>query len=112
MNIEQIQELLNAKKLNSPNSSKQAKCGYACDLLSWVMAKAKPGCVWVTVQTHMNVIAVASLKEMSCIVLPESANMQEEILKKADEENIAVLSSPLSSYEICALLRSNGLPSC
>ncbi len=112
MTADNIQELLNASKLNSADSNKEARCGYACDLLSWVMAKAQPGCVWVTVQTHMNVIAVASLKEMSCIVLPENTLMQEGPLKKADEENIAVFSSPLSAYQICALLASNGLPSC
>ncbi|MDO5021748.1 MAG: AraC family transcriptional regulator [Eubacteriales bacterium] len=112
MTVETIQELLNAKLLNKASLNNTAKCGYVCDLLSWVMAKAQSGCVWVTVQTHMNVVAVASLKEMSCIVLPEDIIMPEEPLKKAEEENIPVLSSPLSAYEICARLNLQGLPPC
>jgi hypothetical protein len=49
----------------------EVTCGYTCDLLSWVMARGKAGCAWVTVQTHMNVVAVASLHDMACIICPE-----------------------------------------
>lgn len=61
-------------------------CGYTCDLLSWVMAHGKQGMAWITVQTHMNVIAVASLMEMAAVIIPEGIQMEEPSLEKAREE--------------------------
>lgn len=64
---------------------------------------------WVTVQKHMNVIAVAALHEMSCIILPLDITMEQEQLDKAAQEGIAVIRSPLSAYEICGRLYAAGL---
>ncbi len=61
---------------------------------SWVMARGQAGMAWVTVQTHMNVVAVASLHEMACVIMPDSIRMEEALLNKAVEEGISVLSSP------------------
>ena len=85
-------------------------CGYTCDLLSWVMAHGKKGMAWITVQTHMNVIAVASLMEMTAIILPEGIKMEGPSLEKAREEGIAVLQSKRSAYALCALMHQAGLP--
>lgn len=85
--------------------------GYVCDLLSWVMARGQKDCAWITVQTHMNVVAVAALHDMACIVLPENIRMEEAPLQKAVEEGIAVLSSPLTAYEICRRMAEGGVPS-
>ena len=87
-----------------------AKCGYSCDLLSWVMAHGKKGMVWITVQTHMNVIAVASLMEMAAVILPEGVTMEEASLEKAREEGVTVLESPMTAYGLCAILAQAGLP--
>ena len=57
----------------------QVSCGYTCDLLSWVMAHGKQGMAWITVQTHMNVIAVASLMEMAAVIIPEGIQMEEPL---------------------------------
>lgn len=53
------------------------KSGYVGDLLSWVMANAGNGCAWVTIQTHVNIIAVATLLEMTCVIIPEGAEVEE-----------------------------------
>ncbi len=91
-------------------SVREISCGYVCDLLSWVMARGQPGMAWVTVQLHLNVIAVASLHEMSCVILPEGLRMEEAALQKAREEGITVISSPLSAYGICAKMAGAGIP--
>ena len=65
---------------------------------------------WVTVQTHMNVIAVAVLSEMACVILPENIPMEQESLDKAAAEGMCVLSSPLSGYEICGRMHGVGVP--
>lgn len=84
-------------------------CGYACDLLSWVMAHGKRDMAWITVQTHLNVIAVASLAEMSCVILPEDIRMEEAPLMKARQEGIAVITSRLSTYSLCAGMAQLGI---
>jgi len=89
---------------------REITCAYSCDLLSWVMSHGKSGMAWITVQMNMNVIAVAVLADMACIVLPESIKMDQPALEKAVEEGIAVLSSPLSAYEISGMLYRECVP--
>lgn len=87
----------------------EVTCGYACDLLSWVMAHGKPGMAWITVQTHMNVLAVATLMDFSCVIIPEGIAVEDQVLQRANEEGIAVLSSPLSAYALCARMHQHGI---
>lgn len=74
---------------------------YACDLLSWVMAHAQKGNAWITVHTHVNIVAVALLAEVSCIIVPEGIKMEEATVKRAELEGITILNTALSTYEIC-----------
>ena len=111
MDIQQILPLIKGKLLTEgSDTSRSISSGYACDLLSWVMARGKKDMAWVTVQTHLNVIAIASLHEMSCVIMPENIKMEENSLKKAKEEGIAVISSPLSAYALCGILYQQGIP--
>ena len=109
-----IQELIHITDATdlTPDTDKSAnvRCGYTCDLLSWVMAHGKAGMAWVTVQTHMNVIAVASLMEMAAVILPENIEMEAASLEKAKEEGVTVLRSPCTAYELCARMAAAGLP--
>ena len=111
MTVKELIELIEAKDM-TPETDKSAdvSCGYTCDLLSWVMAHGAAGMAWVTVQTHMNVIAVASLMEMSAVIIPEGIEMEEPSLEKAKDEGICVLQTSLTAYEICAILAQAGLP--
>lgn len=90
-------------------TNRMIEFGYTCDLLSWVMAHGRPGMAWITVQTHMNVIAIATLHEMSCVVIPENGRIAPDVAEKAEEEGIAVLSAPLSAYEISGVLYACGV---
>ena len=111
MTVQELAELIEAKdKTPDTDKSAEVSCGYTCDLLSWVMAHGAAGMAWVTVQTHMNVIAVASLMEMSAVIIPEDIEMEASSLEKAKDEGITVLQSPLTAYEICARLAAAGLP--
>ena len=111
MRVSELQTLIGAENLTPEiTEDKEITCGYTCDLLSWVMAHGAAGMAWVTVQTHMNVIAVASLMEMAAVIIPEGIEMEAPSLEKAKEEGISVLESPLTAYEICARLAAKGLP--
>jgi len=85
-------------------SKRRVEGGYASDLLSWVMAHAKENEVWITIQSHQNIVAVASLLNLAGIIVSEGVKVDENTIKKADEENIPILSSKKSTYELCGIL--------
>ena len=111
MKVSELIGLIDAKNLTpGVDPDKEITCGYACDLLSWVMAHGEEGMAWVTVQTHLNVVAVAALAEMACVVLPEEISMEEESLQKAEAEGLCVLTTPLTTYEVCGRMALKGVP--
>ena len=77
---------------------------YVGDLLSGVLGNAKPKDIWVTVMGNINAIGVASMIDASCIILAERAWLDDNAKHKANEHNIAVLSSTLSSYKLISKL--------
>ena len=85
--------------------------GYSGDLLSDVMGNAPMGCVWLTIQGHQNIVAVAVLRDMSAIILTGGKNPDDETLKNADEENVPILLSPDSSFMLAGKLIAMGIGS-
>ena len=111
MTVKEMTVLIDAKNMVAEaDTEREVSCGYTCDLLSWVMAHGAAGMAWVTVQTHMNVIAVASLMEMAAVIIPEGIEMEETSLAKAREEGICVLQSGKTAFELCAEMARAGLP--
>lgn len=83
--------------------------GYASDLLSCVMAKAQAGNVWVTLQAHPNVVAVASLLNLSSVVITEGTSVDQSTIDKAEQEGIPLLTTPLTSYSVVERLSALGI---
>lgn len=73
--------------------------GYACDLLSDVMGNADEGQVWITLQTHKNVMAIASLKELAAVILVKGLEPDEDTRKQSEEEGIPVLKTKEEAFE-------------
>lgn len=88
---------------------RDVKAGYCSDLLSRVMAKGPKNGLWITVQTHTNIVAVATLLEIACIIIPEDISIDPNTIEKAKEEEIVIISSPLSAFELAGKLYSMGL---
>lgn len=84
--------------------SRKVEGVYCGDLLSWVMSHAKSSYCLVTIMSNVNVLAVASLLDLSCVILAESVIPDEEFIKVAKEKNINVLSSNHTAFELCAKL--------
>jgi hypothetical protein len=78
----------------------EIKGGYAGDLLSDVMANSQAGNIWVTRQVHVNVVAVASLKEHAGIVIVQGANPEKETIDRATREGIPIMVSDLPEFEL------------
>lgn len=87
----------------------EVKGGYASDLLSDVMAQSKPGDIWVTLQAHPNIIAVATLKELAGIIIVQGRKPDEETVVKAKSENFPILVSDLQAFEIVGKLYQMGI---
>jgi predicted transcriptional regulator len=80
--------------------------GYASDLLSDVMGNADEGQIWATIQTHLNVMAIASLKEMAAVLITNGAKPNDDTLQKSNEEGIPIVGTADSTYEIIGKLYS------
>ena len=83
--------------------------GYASDLLSDVMAHSKDGDVWITLQVHPNIIAVATLKDLAGIIIVQGRKPEKETTEKAQSENIPILVSDLQAFEIAGRLYQMGI---
>lgn len=77
---------------------------YTGDLLSWVMGKLKYGNIWVTIMNNVNIIAVATLADASCIILTENSEISQDVIDKAVANGINLFRTTKSSYEICCML--------
>lgn len=91
-------------KLAAGSGKKEITSAYVCDLLSWVMAHGQPGTAWITVQTHENVLAVASLHDFACVIIPDNLELSDKFMSTADDKGIALVSAPCTSYGVAAAL--------
>lgn len=90
-------------------SDREVTDGYCGDLLSDVMANAPRGSVWLTMQGHPNIVAVAMLREVAAIILVNGRIPNEETRAKADEEAVPILCSPLTAYQLAGRLYEAGI---
>ncbi len=100
---------LNLEPLYEKEKDFEIEGVYIGDLLSIVMSKAKANYVWVTIQTHINIVAVAELLDLACIIVVENMEVEEEALNKAKELNIPVYRTKASAYEIAGKLYDIGI---
>jgi hypothetical protein len=83
--------------------------GYAADLLSCVMAGAQRGGLWVTLQAHANVVAVAALLDLAAVIITEGNQPDPDTLARADEAGVTLLTTPLGTYEVVGRLWELGV---
>ena len=84
--------------------NREIKGGYISDLLSDVMGNAKEGQVWITLQTHKNIMAIASLKEVAAIILVKGRKPDKDTEEASNDEQIPILSTTLDTFEISGQL--------
>jgi len=100
--VKELAQMLGYKIINKSDSINKKVTGvYACDLLSHAMAKVNEGDVWITVHTNLNVIAVASLTNCACVMIPENIDIEDQTVERANEKGVALLSCSKSSALIC-----------
>ena len=110
MKVNELMTALNLK-LMTPNVdlSGEIKGGYASDLLSNVMGQAQPDMVWVTMQGHQNVAAVASLIGLAAVIVAGDAPVGEDTLAKAELNEVVIFSTPMPAFEVVGKIYSLGV---
>jgi len=102
MNIKDLTEKFDLTVLSAKEQlSTPITGGYCSDLLSDVMGKAKEGQVWITMQSHKNIIAVASLKELAAIIVVGGNTPKQDTIEQAEQENIPLLATTASAFDTC-----------
>jgi len=109
MNISEVCKHLDLNVVHPGDGSRKIEGVIVGDLLSHILGEAREDWLWVTIQVHMNVAAVAVLKEIPFVILSSNRSPQEDMAEKCREENIALATTHLSSYEVCCRLNVIGI---
>jgi len=105
MKITDIIQPLDLKILSGQNGlSNEIKGAYVSDLLSDVIGNAKEGEIWITLQTHQNIIAVAALKDLAAIIIVKGSVPESDTIEKSNIENIPVLVTELDTFTLAGRL--------
>ncbi len=105
MNLKTIIEKLKLNTLSGREYlNTEVSGGYTSDLLSDVIANSKEKSLWITMQTHQNIIAVAKLKDLAGIIIVNKREPNEDTLAKANKEKIPLLQSDLTAFDISGKL--------
>ena len=107
MTVEAFAKETGFKCICMPSPEREVDGAYVGDLLSWVMGNADSGNVWITIMSNINIVAVATLTDVSCIVLAEGVKPDADAFATAEAKGINILSTNLSAYE--AAIRTSTL---
>ena len=104
MTVKQLIDALALSEVTVADPDREITGGYAGDLLSWVMGRANEGDAWVTIMTNINVVAVASLLDVSCVLLAEGVTAEADVIDTAKAKGVTLLGSDKPTYELCKAL--------
>ncbi len=100
MNIKNMIEKLELDEVTNLSNDIEFENVYIGDLLSVVMSNAKENSIWITIQTHLNIVAVADLIDIAGIIIVEDMEVDKDTIEKANELEIPILTTDKSAYEI------------
>ncbi len=106
---ELIQKLNLTVRSTKGNLEREVTGGYASDLLSDVLAHSNEGDIWITLQIHQNIVAVASMKNLAGIILVNGREPEQETVEKAEAEDIVIMVSDLPTFELIGRLYGLGV---
>ncbi len=110
MLVKAIYQKLNLRLLSGEQHlNDEITAAYCSDILSDVMGKSKKNYLWITNQTNENVLAIAFFKELCCVILPGGIVPEDDVMQKAIDKNIALLSTELTAYEVSGELYKLGI---
>ena len=108
MNTHDITEKVGLKAL-SEFEAREVDGVFVSDMLSDVMAGAKPGNLWITVQTHKSVVPAANLVDVAAVVVAGGKDVPQDTIDLATKHDIGILVTELSTYELVGKLYALGI---
>ena len=102
MTVKQMSDRLGLKVICLPDGDREVTGGYAGDLLSWVMCRANSGDAWITIMSNVNIVAVATLADPSCIILSEGVTLDGGVIEKAQSMGVNLLGSDKDTFSLCS----------
>ena len=104
MKVWEMAERLQLTPLSLTDGEREISGVYIGDLLSWVMGRASSGDVWITIMSNINIVAVASLADVACIVLAEGVTLEESVRTTAEQKGVNIFTTEKTAYEVAAAL--------
>ncbi len=104
MTVSELSKNNSLTVLCMPEPDRDINGVYMGDLLSWVMGRAKENNAWITIMSNSNTVAVASLADVSCVILAEGVTLEDSIIETAKQNNINIFSTTLTAYEVAVML--------
>lgn len=108
MTVCEMAQRLSLTAITATDDQREFSGAYIGDLLSWVMGRAKHDNVWITIMSNINIVAVASLADVACIVLAEGVTLEENVRATAEQKGVNVYTSERTAFELAAELASLG----
>lgn len=104
MTVKELADAMNFSVVALPDRDREVSGAYVGDLLSWVMGRATADNAWITIMSNVNVLAVATLTDVSCVIFAEGVIPEREIIDTANEKGVNLLTSPFPSYETAVMV--------
>lgn len=109
MTVTELKDTLSLTPVTLPEGDREVEGVYIGDLLSWVMGRAQADNVWLTIMSNLNIVAVATLADVSCIVLCEGVTLEESVRNTAEAKGVNILTTEAPAYETAKKLAELGL---
>lgn len=108
MTVSEIAKALELTALSVPCGDREISGVYIGDLLSWVMGRAEADNVWITIMSNVNIVAVASLADVACVILAEGVTVEDTVRETAEAKGINLYTSQKTAYELASMLARLG----
>ena len=104
MTVREAAAALHLETLVMADGEREIRGGYCGDLLSWVMGRASSDNVWITIMSNINIVAVASLVDVACILLAEDVKPDAKVVETALQKGVNIFSTDKAAYEAAVAL--------
>ena len=106
MTVNELSSMAGMSAVALPDGEREINGVYIGDLLSWVMGRAKADNAWITIMSNINIVAVASLADVACIILAEGVEVDSAVRDTANAKGVNILTADMPAYETAMLLSS------
>ena len=105
LTVKELSQMQGFSAVAMPDADREISGIYIGDLLSWVMGRAKADDAWITIMSNINIVAVASLADVACIILAEGVNLDSSVVETARAKGVNIIASQLPAYETAVALK-------